>query len=199
MAGPCAYAFDDATRIPTAFARRGVLAGAAVSLFLAACHARPSKDEARATPEPPGDPAFVKLSEALTGHRDLDAVLGARISAAFGKLFPEMKTSFAALDALSKGNADPDELLDAATAAGLGDVALAVVAAWYTGTVGKGGNAIALAYAAALMNRPVADALAPPTYQLGGPAWWTAEPPPIGVTPPVERAPVPAPAKARAS
>lgn len=188
MISPPGHGPDDADGfpLPTSVARRGFLAGAAVSMLLAACNDGPSGSGSKVapTPAPRGDPAFLKLSRALTGHDDLDPILAARISDAFGKLFPDMKARFPALGALSKDHAGPDEMLRAATAADLGDVALAVVAAWYSGTVGKGDQAIPLAYAGALMNRPVADALAPPTYQLGGPGWWTAEPPPVGVAPP---------------
>jgi hypothetical protein len=55
--------------------------------------------------------------------------------------------------------------------------ALANITAWYTGSVGKGPQAITVSYRDALMQRPVDDGLFPPTYAQGGPAWWTAEPP----------------------
>ncbi|MDQ2148475.1 sugar dehydrogenase complex small subunit [Alcaligenaceae bacterium C4P045] len=68
-------------------------------------------------------------------------------------------------------------LLLAAEQIGLKDLALAIVRAWYTGTVGLGDRAILLAYQEALMYRPVRDALTVPTYCNFGPLWWTGTPP----------------------
>lgn len=179
---------DIGTAVPTGLSRRAFVAGMAVSMLLAAC--RQSSQQTTAPSATPADPAFLNMSQALTGHADLDPVTAARISHGFGQLYPEMKAHFPALAALAAEHPQPNALLAAATAGGLAETALAIVAAWYTGTVGKGQNAISVAYADALMVRPVADALYPPTYSLGGPAWWTAEPPLIGVSPPTERPPV---------
>jgi hypothetical protein len=137
-----------------------------------------SKDE-DAVVNAPADPAFHALSQSLTGYDDLDPVISARTAQAFRQLFPQLAAGFAPLATLAKQNAKADALLTAASAAGYREAALAIVAAWYTGTVGNGQAAKSIAYADALMNRPVADALFPPTYQLGGPAWWTAAPPPV--------------------
>ena len=164
---------------PASISRRAFAAGMAVSVLLAAF-----RDSSAATPS---DPAFLGLSQALTGHADLDAVTAARISQGFGQLYPEMKAHFPTLVALAAEHPQPNALLAAATQSGLAEPALAIVAAWYMGTVGKGQDAISVAYADALMFRPVADALYPPTYSLGGPGWWTAEPPPVGVSPPARR------------
>ena len=165
--------------------RRAFTAGVAVSLFVAACHGPEHKQTTAA--EAPSDPGFLHLSQGLTGHHDLDAETANRISEGFGRLFPELKAHFAALEALAREEKEPADLLKAADAAGLAEAALAIVAAWYKGAVGKSPTGISVAYADALMNRPVADGLAPPTYQLGGPGWWAAEPPLPGVSVPVER------------
>jgi hypothetical protein len=91
-----------------------------------------------------------------------------------------VSAQFAALSALVRDGESASELLAAATAAGLRPAALALVAAWYTGTLGKGTHALTVSYRDALMQRPVADALTPPTYVGGGPAWWSAPPPDVG-------------------
>ena len=65
----------------------------------------------------------------------------------------------------------------AARQAGLQDLASDIVAAWYTGTVGRGPTAVVVAYEEALMYQPVRDALTVPTYCSYGPLWWTAAPP----------------------
>jgi len=173
-------AFEGAGEISIGMTRRAFAIGTAVSLMLTACHgAAPSQaDGAADALAVPEDPVFLSLSQAITGHPDLDPVIAARTAQAFRQLFPEVAATFAPLAALARRHPDPTALLDAATPAQR-EGALAVVAAWYTGTVGTGVTAQAIAYADALMNRPVADALFPPTYQLGGPAWWTAAPPPV--------------------
>jgi fructose 5-dehydrogenase small subunit len=171
----------------TGLSRRAFVAGMAVSMLLAACSDSPGTQHAIAPSAIPADPAFLKLSQALTGCTDLDPDTAARISQGFGQLYPEMKKQFAALIALVGAHSEPNALLAAATQSGLSEPAMAIVAAWYMGTVGKGQDAISVAYADALMFRPVADALYPPTYSLGGPGWWTAAPPPVGVSPPTER------------
>jgi hypothetical protein len=163
----------------SAMSRRAFAAGTAVTALLAACH-RTAPPAAQAAAEAvPEDPAFLSLSIALTGHADIDPLTAARTSQAFHQLFPEIAARFGALAALADKHSNPEELLDAADAMGQRETLLAIVAAWYTGTVGTGVTAKAMAYADALMNRPVADGLFPPTYQLGGPAWWTAAPPAV--------------------
>jgi hypothetical protein len=161
--------------------RRAFAAGTAVSLLLAACHGagQPGSDVIAANVKVPEDPAFLSLSQVLTGQADIDPLISARTAQAFRDLFPEIAATFGPLAALARQHRNPQNLLDAAAAPGQREAALAIVAAWYTGTVGTGVTAKAIAYADALMNRPVADALFPPTYQLGGPAWWTAAPPPV--------------------
>jgi len=91
-------------------------------------------------------------------------------------------------------------LLAAATdaAPALRELALAIVAAWYTGTVAgnpaNGTKSIVVAYAEALMYRTVADGQVVPTYCNYGPLWWLKAPPPILVSAPVAPKPAPAPA-----
>jgi hypothetical protein len=155
--------------------------GAAVSLMLAACHrvAPPGQGAQGAIEPAPDDPVFLSLSRTLTGHADLDPMIAARTAQAFRQLFPDVARQFAALSALAASHPRPEDLLEAAGGAGQREALLAVVAAWYTGTVGSGVSAKTIAYADALMNRPVADGLYPPTYQLGGPAWWIAAPPAV--------------------
>lgn len=164
--------------------RRAFGAGVAVSMLLAACgeirkDGEQGGQDEDAVINAPTDPAFHALSRSLISHDDLDPIISNRTAQAFRQLFPDLAKSFAPLGDLARTSTDPTILLGEAVKAGHGEAALAIVAAWYTGTVGKGVTAQSIAYADALMNRPVADALFPPTYQLGGPAWWTAAPPPV--------------------
>jgi hypothetical protein len=117
------------------------------------------------------------LSQVLTGKLDLDAITAARMADAFKTLFPQMSSQVAKLAMLAVHATDPASLIDASGEAK--PAALAIIAAWYTGTVGNGAQAVTLAYRDALMQRPVADALWPPTYARGGPGWWTAAPPSV--------------------
>jgi len=86
-----------------------------------------------------------------------------------------LHAQFPALVTLAGQVSGAQALVDAA-----GDAkpaALAIITAWYTGTVGKGVHAVTVSYRDALMQRCVDDGLSPPTYVQGGPAWWTAAPP----------------------
>lgn len=168
--------------------RRHVLA-ASLAILAAACAKRATAPIAASEPQP--DPVFLGLSRLLTGHDDLEPLTAARLSTAFAHIAPDVHRQIGHLAGIVRPGMSPDQALAAADAAGLKAVALTLVAAWYTGTAGSGSNAVTVSYREALMQRPVADALSPPTYALGGPAWWTAEPPPIGLSRPVARAPAP--------
>ena len=163
--------------------RRAVLASLGAALLISACGRREAMPSAVAAPSPApveaGD--FLRVSQALTGHPDLDATTAARLVQAFARAAPDVQAHFGALGAVVHAGVSAPEALAAATAAGLRPVALAIVAAWYTGTVGQGTRALTVSYRDALMQRPVADALTPPTYVGGGPGWWTAPPPDVGL------------------
>ena len=117
------------------------------------------------------------------------------MASAFAAVRPELGAKLQELEALA-GNADvsPESLVASASAAGLKDVALALVAGWYTGTIGSGVKAATVSYRDALMQRPVADGLAPPTYAMGGPGWWAAAPPDVGLASPATTTAPPLPA-----
>lgn len=129
--------------------------------------------------------AFLLLSKHLTGFPDINAELAIRLREALLNVVSATSEAVARLIPIGLHASDDSTLIMTVRNAGLGEAALAVVAAWYTGTVGSGAHAEVVAYADALMYRTVADGLAPPTYSLGGPAWWVAAPPPAGVSPPM--------------
>lgn len=165
----------DAVRCGKGLTRRGFLVAVGSVSLLAACRAKaPPTTPTAALPAKP-DASFLLLSQALTGKRDLDPATAARIETAFATLQPELHAQFPALNALVGQGSDAQAMLAAA-----GDAkpaALAIITAWYTGTVGKGIHAVTVSYRDALMQRPVDDGLSPATYAHGGPAWWTAAPP----------------------
>lgn len=170
--------------------RRTVL-GASLLLLAAACSKRAASPPIAGAPDPRPDPAFFTMSQILLGHSDIAPLTAARLSEAFATLAPDIHVQISTLSRTIRAGMTPIEALAAADAAGLKAAALVVVAAWYTGTAGSGPKAITVSYRDALMQRPVADALAPPTYALGGPGWWTAEPPEVGLPCPTVRAPNP--------
>lgn len=131
---------------------------------------------------------FLAFSKAITGHDDIDPVTSARIREAMLQGDAAFAQQAASLAGLVQPGIAPDALLGAATSAGLREAALAVVTAWYTGTVVAGQKTTVVAYEHALMYRPVADALTVPTYCNEGPMWWTAAPPEVGVRTPQEAA-----------
>lgn len=148
----------------------------------------------------PGSMLFYTLSQAITGHQDLRAETAARIEQAMRTNVPGFAEHLPALGALVKTGQPAKDLLAAATAtdASLRELALAIVAAWYTGTVAgnaaQGTKSIVVAYAEALMYRTVADGQVVPTYCNYGPLWWLKAPPPVLVSAPVAPKPAPAPA-----
>jgi hypothetical protein len=175
----------------TVASRRAILVGASVALFAAASCSKPAlrNDNQGRQVSLVADPDFLTLSQALTGYADLDPITAARLSAAFAEIAPDHHARIKPLFMLVHAGVSPDDLLGLADRASLGPTALAIVAAWYTGTAGSGVKAITVAYRDALMQRPVADALSPPTYALGGPAWWTSPPPDVGLSRLSARAP----------
>jgi hypothetical protein len=130
---------------------------------------------------------FLALSRAVTGHDDIDAVTASRIYAAMEKNDPGFAVRVNQLADLAKGQPDPKTLLAAAEGQGLKDTMLAIVSAWYTGTVGDGSNGVVVSYVDALMYRPVQDGMTVPTYCSYGPLWWTRPVPPAKVTPPLSQ------------
>lgn len=131
---------------------------------------------------------FLDFSKAITGHDNIDPLTAGRIRDAMAHGDSTFSERADALVALMQPGMAPEALLAAASGAGLREAALAVVSAWYTGTVVAGKNTTVVAYEQALMYRPVADGLSVPTYCDEGPLWWTAAPPEVGVPTPQEAA-----------
>jgi hypothetical protein len=173
---------DESTQPNAGITRRTVLLGIATVAAETTILSWPNSNQAQtlAAPAPStplADTGFLKLSQALTGHTDLNAETAERIYAAMARLEPQLAAQVDTLAGLTAQSTTPQALLEAAGTAGLRDLALGIVAAWYTGTVGKGTQAAVVSYAEALMYRPVNDALTVPTYCNFGPLWWTAKPP----------------------
>ncbi|MFJ3045602.1 sugar dehydrogenase complex small subunit [Herbaspirillum chlorophenolicum] len=180
-------------RLTGGLSRRHVLIGLAALIAEAGFWSNPLFSNAQ-TPSatgaapPPSSPeaiAFLAFSKHITGHGDLPLETASRIEAAMRKTYPDFAAQWQKLAALPAAGQKPKAWLAAATDAGLRDLALAVVAAWYTGTVGKGAQAVVVSYAEALMYRPVADGQTVQTYCNYGPLWWTKAPPAIRVSAPV--------------
>jgi hypothetical protein len=139
---------------------------------------------------PPETAAFLAFSKAITGHAELDPITAGRLCAAMLKASGDFAGQLQKLAEFAGSETDPKAVLARADAAGLRGTALSVVAAWYTGTVGTGAGATMVAYAKALMYRPVMDGMPVPTYCNFGPVWWTVAPPAVRVSVPVEPKPV---------
>jgi hypothetical protein len=127
------------------------------------------------------DATFLRLSKAVTGNTDLEAVTASRLLIALRRADPAFIDHAAALARLVQDGQTPEALLIAARAVGLDETVIALVAAWYTGTVGHGQQAEMVSYADALMYRAVSDGLPVPTYCLNGPLGWLGSPPAAGV------------------
>jgi hypothetical protein len=146
--------------------RRTLLAGAAFSVVAVACGGAANAQAATASSTPG---AFIDVSRAIYA-----ALLAAN---------DQLPAQIAQLGQFAQQTSTPDALKQAATTAGLGDLLMAIVTAWYTGTVETTKGTVVVAYAEALMYRPVADGLTVPTYCNKGPLWWTGLPPEITVMP----------------
>lgn len=133
-------------------------------------------------------PGFLQLSKALTGHASMNTIFGTRLFATLSASDSSFASRAAALAHQMRAGQTPQQLLAAANAAGLHDVALAIVAGWYTGTVTRDHHSKLVAYADSLMYATVADGLSPPTYCADGPLWWQRPPPAAGVSTPAEAA-----------
>lgn len=189
---------------PPRVTRRHALIGLAALLAQAGFWSNPLSaampSSATAPKAAPGSMLFYTLSQAITGHQDLRAETAARIEHAMRSNVTGFAEHLPALGALVKTGQPAKDLLAAATEAhpALRELALAIVAAWYTGTVAgnpaNGTKSIVVAYAEALMYRTVADGQVVPTYCNYGPLWWLKAPPPILVSAPVAPKPAPAPA-----
>jgi hypothetical protein len=123
------------------------------------------------------DPGFLLLSQRLTDHTNISPVTAQRIRDALAPAGVKQAAQVEQLVALASQHNTAESLLEAATQVGLKDLALGIVAAWYTGTVGQGSSAVMVAYEEALMYQPVRDGLTVPTYCNFGPLWWTGLPP----------------------
>jgi hypothetical protein len=132
--------------------------------------------------------AFVQLSKALTGHASMNATFGARLFATLCASDSVFAAQAAALADQMHSGQSPQQLLAAANGAGLHDIATAIVAGWYTGTVTRDQHSKMVAYADSLMYATVADGLSAPTYCANGPLWWERQPPVAGVSTPAEAA-----------
>ena len=174
---PAAAGFVSRERTST---RRSVLLGTVATIASVGTFVPPAWAQIAA----PGSEDFLKISRALTGHDELDSVTASRIFNAMSKADPAFTSRAAALSRLVRDGDEPKALLAAADQAGLRDMALAIVSAWYTGTVGAGAQAVVVSYVNALMYRPVADGLTVPAYCGDGPLWWTRPVPAAGIAPP---------------
>jgi hypothetical protein len=127
--------------------------------------------------------AFYDISRAITGKAELSPTTSERIYRALLSDHDDLPQQVGALAALVGNNLTPAAFRTAATQAGHGDLFLAVLTAWYTGTVDTKQGPVVVAYKDALMYRPVEDGLTVPTYCNKGPMWWTGLPPAISRMP----------------
>lgn len=153
--------------------RRALLAGTAMLWVAAAAPPAFAEDQAS------GARPFHVLSLALTGKGDLSPLTAGRIYEALLRDDAALPGEVATLSRLAQDHRTPEALKTAASEAGLGDLVMKIVTAWYTGTVETAQGPVVVAYAEALMYRPTADGLTVPTYCSNGPLWWSSLPPGI--------------------
>lgn len=124
-------------------------------------------------------PAFMKLSQYLTGKSTLDADIGHAILAGLRIDDTRSDAAIAQLnDFVARTNTPANSLQSALDASQPTLAALPgkIMTAWYLGVVGTGKNARTVAYEQALMYPPIADVIVMPSYARGVPGYW-AKPP----------------------
>lgn len=153
--------------------RRQFLGSSAMGLFLAALPSSGFAQDAIRLDR------FMVLSRFATGHKRLDADVGAGLLQGLRAEHEGFDADAAALEARIARTRAPDVETLAAALNGdpLRDTLLAIISAWYTGAVAEGSDATVYAFDKALMYQPALDAVPIPTYALNGPDWWTATPP----------------------
>ncbi|WP_227731102.1 sorbitol dehydrogenase family protein [Yersinia proxima] len=172
----------------TGFTRRELLVGLASTMVATSLLGYPFLTQAEqqtTAANPLAFARFFKLSQTLTEHQDIDQGMSARIFTALHNSDGQFPSKISRLTALMQDGQSAQQLQALAQQHQLQKTVSAIVAAWYTGTVGHGQQAILIAYKDALMYRPASDALVVPTYCGNGPLWWTATPPDINLPKPV--------------
>lgn len=172
----------------TGFTRRELLVGLAstmVATSLLGYSFLTQAEQQTAAANPLAFARFFKLSQTLTEHQDIDQGMSARIFTALHNSDDQFPSKISQLTALMQDGQSAQQLQALAQQHQLQKTVSAIVAAWYTGTVGHGQQAVLIAYKDALMYRPASDALVVPTYCGNGPLWWTATPPDINLPKPV--------------
>ncbi|CNF58397.1 TPA: sorbitol dehydrogenase family protein [Yersinia enterocolitica] len=170
------------------FTRRELLVGLASTMVATSLLGYPFLTQAEqqtAAANPLAFAQFFTLSQTLTEHQDIDQGMSARIFTALHNSDKQLSSQISQLTALMQDGQSAQQLQALAQQHQLQKTVSAIVAAWYTGTVGHGQQAVLIAYKDALMYRPASDALVVPTYCGNGPLWWTATPPDINLPKPV--------------
>lgn len=175
---------DVSSSVPSAIGpaptRRGVLIGGAalVGYFFIGNSAYAVQDALSVASD---ESAFLRLSIALTGHRDLDGKLAQRLFSLLREAHLLFAGKMEKLAVLAESGGEPHAILARADEAGFKQIALSIVAAWYTGSAADAMNAPMAAYRDALMYWPTRDGLPAPTYCFNRPGWWAEDPPPLGI------------------
>jgi hypothetical protein len=123
--------------------------------------------------------SFMQVSTILTGQKDLDATLAARLYAAMVGDDPGFADRHQKLHAyITEKKADPallQKMLDAENSP-LAKTPRVIVSGWYTGIVGDGERARCIAFEKNLLNVLTSDKLKPPSYSYGVYGSWVAKP-----------------------
>jgi fructose 5-dehydrogenase small subunit len=129
---------------------------------------------------------FIEFSKLATGHQQLDPALGATLFAALVEQDRAFTSKLTVLNQFARKRQITDvEALDAVLRNNpLHDDLMGIIAAWYTGAVGKGPQAKAVTYGEALMYAPAADGSHNPGFCAGATnSWASLTRPPIDVLP----------------
>ena len=164
--------FEQAGRV----SRRRLLQGMGVLAAASVVPAFPSY--ASASP----DEDFTKISTLLTGKAQLPENFTRVLTSAFPRIDSNFSSKVSRLlqwvEQHSPNASEISSKLAAdSSVADIAHLPADILTGWYLGIVGKGDQAICVAYVEALANQLVADVLRPPTYAYGAYGSWAAKPP----------------------
>lgn len=128
------------------------------------------------------DEDFTRISSLLTGKKQLPENFTRVIFSAFSKIDSNFGSKVSKLQQwIERHSLNADEISSKlATDPSVADVAhlpTDILTGWYLGIIGKGDEAICVAYVEAFANQVVADVLSPPTYAFGAYGSWAEKPP----------------------
>lgn len=163
--------------------RRNLLKFAGLSIVVSTQQLQAKNDDRVATFASNQD--FLRFSRFATDHDALDETLGSALFNALKKKDPSFQQRFDDLVRKFSARAYPSVEVFEENLRGdpTHTTLLAIIRAWYSGTVGEGLETRVYAFETALMYQPPKDVVVIPTFAFDGPNYWVREPASVDIVP----------------